>query len=198
VTQFTTGFANAMAKSIVEGKNFGQAMRQVATQILESMLSTLIQWLEKWIITHTIMRVVSTSSAAADVATQKAAAASIAGANAVASWSLAPWPIDAGAPAFGAAMAAAAAGFNKGGIVPGVGNTDSVPAYLTPGEAVLPQPMVEKLSNASSGGGDHYHHHYSPNIDIKAWDSSDIKEAMMANKNDFFKEARKEQRRRHK
>ena len=34
--------------------------------------------------------------------------------------------------------------FNKGGIVPGQGNTDTVPAMLTPGEIVISKPAVEK------------------------------------------------------
>ena len=36
-------------------------------------------------------------------------------------------------------------GFNKGGIVPGSGNTDSVPAMLTPGEVVISKPAVERF-----------------------------------------------------
>jgi hypothetical protein len=36
-------------------------------------------------------------------------------------------------------------GFNKGGIVPGVGNTDSVAAMLTPGELVIPKDMVQRM-----------------------------------------------------
>ena len=34
--------------------------------------------------------------------------------------------------------------FNTGGLVPGFGNTDSVPAMLTPGEVVISKPAVEK------------------------------------------------------
>jgi hypothetical protein len=199
VTQFTTGFANAMSKSIVEGKNFGQAMRQVAAQILESMLSMLIQWLEKWIITHTLMAVIGKSTMtgqvgatiAADKAMQ-AAAAGLAAANAMAT---APFPIDleVGPQVFGMAMA-----FAGGGLVPGSGSGDTVPAMLSPGEAVLPQPMVEKLSDASSTtGGGHYHLHYSPTNNIKAWDSSDMLNALSTHKNDFIKHVRSEIRRRH-
>lgn len=51
-------------------------------------------------------------------------------------------------------------GFNKGGIVPGSGNTDSVPAMLTPGELVVPQNITSKLMSGNmdalqgfSGGG---------------------------------------------
>ena len=35
--------------------------------------------------------------------------------------------------------------FNKGGLVPGVGNQDTVPAMLTPGEVVISKPAVEKF-----------------------------------------------------
>ncbi|MEO7718726.1 MAG: phage tail tape measure protein [Capsulimonas sp.] len=34
-------------------------------------------------------------------------------------------------------------GFSKGGVVPGTGNSDSVPALLTPGEFVIPKGMVQ-------------------------------------------------------
>ena len=35
--------------------------------------------------------------------------------------------------------------FNRGGLVPGTGNTDTVPAMLTPGEVVISKPAVEKF-----------------------------------------------------
>ena len=92
-------------------------------------------------------------------------------------------------------MASAALGFNEGGIVPGVGNSDSVHAILTPGETILPQAMTERLSSAS-GGGSQNHYHYSPTNNIKAWDSTDMKEELMKHKSEFFKEARREGRRR--
>ena len=49
--------------------------------------------------------------------------------------------------------------FNKGGKVPGSGNTDTVPAMLTPGEVVMSKPAVDKIGadkllamNAAGGG----------------------------------------------
>lgn len=36
-------------------------------------------------------------------------------------------------------------GFNKGGVVPGTGNTDTVPAMLTPGERILSKSQVAQL-----------------------------------------------------
>ena len=35
--------------------------------------------------------------------------------------------------------------FNRGGLVPGSGNNDTVPAMLTPGEVVISKPAVEKF-----------------------------------------------------
>jgi len=38
---------------------------------------------------------------------------------------------------------------SKGGFVPGTGNSDSVPAMLTPGEYVIPKNMAQRLKNSS-------------------------------------------------
>jgi len=35
--------------------------------------------------------------------------------------------------------------FNRGGIVPGVGDSDMVPSLLTPGELIIPKDMTKKL-----------------------------------------------------
>lgn len=42
-------------------------------------------------------------------------------------------------------------GLNKGGLVPGSGNTDTVPAMLTPGEYVVPKKDVPKVMNILNG-----------------------------------------------
>ena len=42
--------------------------------------------------------------------------------------------------------------FNTGGIVPGTGNTDSVPALLTPGEVILNQAQQENVAQGLGGG----------------------------------------------
>lgn len=70
-------------------------------------------------------------------------------------------------PALGVAAAAAAVvtgtqrvneirsqrfAFAEGGIVPGVGNKDTVPALLTPGEVVIPKSNFEDIQNALQGG----------------------------------------------
>jgi hypothetical protein len=71
-------------------------------------------------------------------------------------------------PALGAMAFASVMAFETGGLVPGVGNRDSVPAMLTPGEAVLPKRLTENLTHAarsgSSGQEIHVHNHFSPQI----------------------------------
>lgn len=42
-------------------------------------------------------------------------------------------------------------GFNKGGWVPGSGNSDSVPALLTPGEYVIPKAEAQRMKNPYRG-----------------------------------------------
>ena len=49
-------------------------------------------------------------------------------------------------------MAAKAAGFNKGGFVGGSGNTDTVPAVLTPGEFIINKGMAQKLMSGNPKG----------------------------------------------
>jgi hypothetical protein len=64
--------------------------------------------------------------------------------------------------------------FADGGIVPGVGRGDIVPARLEPGEGVLSNKVMDGLravaaGNGSGGGDSHYH--YSPTIHLQSLDS---------------------------
>ena len=42
-------------------------------------------------------------------------------------------------------------GFNRGGLVPGIGNTDTVPAMLTPGELVVPKESYQDIMSKEKG-----------------------------------------------
>jgi hypothetical protein len=116
----------------------------------------------------------------------KATAATLAGANATASMAAAPWPIDMGAPAFGATMLGAAMAFEYGGIVPGVTTGDSVPALLTPGEAVLPKSLTEGLQNAARsgnmGGSPEVHVHIHQTNHVQALDSEGVERVLNEHK----------------
>jgi hypothetical protein len=172
--QATDTFAKGIAKSLVEGKSFGKEMMSVARQMSESMIEGLIRWGMQDLITKMGM---------------KATAATLAGANATASMAAAPWPVDMGAPAFGASMLGAAMAFETGGIVPGVGNKDTVPAMLTPGEAVLPKNLTDNLRSASrsgsSGNGPEVHIHHSPTYHVQTIDGDGIKQVLTEHAEQF-------------
>src|SRR5260370_26592105 len=65
------------------------------------------------------------------------------------------------APALGAMAFASMMAFQDGGVVPGIGKGDRVPAMLEPGEGVVPAGVMDGLRNmarsATMGGGSHYH-----------------------------------------
>lgn len=170
LTQFTTSFGNSMAQCIVENKNLGQAVRQEAAHMLEAMISMLVQWLEKWIITHIMASVSGTSS----MATQKTAAAALAGANMVASWAAAPWPIDAAAPAMGAEAMAAALSFEIGGKIPG--SSGPVPIMGHAGETVVTKSLTDRVERAEAWGGKsgQQQHTWNFNPTIHAMDAEGV------------------------
>jgi hypothetical protein len=148
--------ASTAARSITQGKNLGQAFEQMAGTMLQTALTNLMQM-------ETIQgrkRFGDARTAAAD-AFEKAGNPILGGIEAAA--------------AFAAVMA-----FEKGGIVPGIGNGDVVPAMLTPGEAVLPKTLTENLSRADSGnsGGDHYTVHVRPTYHIQTIDGDGMRAAL--------------------
>jgi hypothetical protein len=82
-----------------------------------------------------------------------------------------PFPVNlVMAPTLAAGAFASVMAFESGGIVPGVGRGDVVPAMLTPGETVIPRQMTERLSRAASDddsqrrGDIHVHVHHAPTI----------------------------------
>ena len=92
-----------------------------------------------------------------------------------------PFPVNlVMGPALGAMAFASVMAFNKGGVVPGNGNGDSVPALLTPGEGVIPKQAMENLGKSSgadkSGGGVHHHHHNT--YHLSALDSSGMEHVL--------------------
>lgn len=99
------------------------------------------------------------TNAAADVADKTAAAAraaGLAGAQGVASFAAAPWPIDMGAPAFGAAMMAEAMSF--GAMASAERGWERVPAdgmltELHRDEMVLPKHVADPMRNMARNGG---------------------------------------------
>jgi hypothetical protein len=161
IQSMTTSFAQGFAKSVVEGKSFTHAMQQEFRSLAERGIESMLEWGVQDLMTK--LR-------------QRAAAAQLAGANATASQASAPWPLNMSAPAAGAAAFASAMAFEEGGIVPGVGKGDTVPAMLEPGEGVLSNKQMESLRDMSarseSSGGQEIHVHHHITNHIQALDSS--------------------------
>jgi hypothetical protein len=83
-----------------------------------------------------------------------------------------------GAEAFTAMMA-----FQGGGIVPGVGKGDIVPAMLEPGEGVVPGGVMDKLrgmarSGDMGGGGSHYHATTHVHMHVNALDGDGMDQVL--------------------
>ncbi len=67
-------------------------------------------------------------------------------------------------PVFAAVAFAGAMAFENGGVVPGIGRGDVVPALLSPGEGIIPGGVMDGLSKLAreggmGGSGNHYHVH---------------------------------------
>jgi len=84
------------------------------------------------------------------------------------------------APLAGAAAFETMMGFAEGGIVPGVGRGDIVPAMLEPGEGVIPKKLMDaaKSGDSSASGGNHYHAHIRPTYHLQALDGDGMAKAL--------------------
>jgi hypothetical protein len=143
--QLETSIASAAAKSIIQGKNMAQTFAQVGKQMLQSEIQHMLE-------IGTIQGMERFNNARK---------------SATDAFAFAGNPI-IGAPLAAATFAAVMA-FEEGGIVPGVGRGDIVPARLEPGEGVLSNRIMDGLRDVASGGrggsGDiHMHNHFSPQI----------------------------------
>jgi hypothetical protein len=139
------GAADSIGRAIVYGENLGDSLKEVARTALSELISGMIKLGIQMVIQATIGQTIGN----AIMATSMAQAAALASA-----WA-AP-AIEADIATLGGASAAAdvayglslgfAQGlaatssvlrFAQGGVVPGFGDRDSVPAFLTPGEGIL-------------------------------------------------------------
>jgi len=90
-------------------------------------------------------------------------------------------------PVLGAAAFMAVMAFAGGGVVPGVGMGDTVPAMLTPGEGVVPGGVMDGLSkmarSGTMGGGPTNNVHVAPVYHLNAIDSEGM-DKVLQNHND--------------
>ncbi|HLX83815.1 MAG TPA: hypothetical protein VKR59_07945 [Terriglobales bacterium] len=128
--------AKTAARSIVEGKSMVAAFEQVGKQMLETALTNLLQ-METITGREKLMH--------AEGAATKA-------------FHMAPFPFG---PIAAAATFAGVMAFANGGLVPGSGSGDTVPAMLSPGETVVSKQLTDSVRNNNTtnnkGGDVHVH-----------------------------------------
>lgn len=147
--QIGDGAADALGRAIAFGEDLGDALKNVARTALSELISGFIKIGIQMLIT----KLVGTAATTATVTE-----AVIAGAAVASAW--APAAAMASLASFGANAAPASSGiasttalaellavlhFNQGGIVPGFGSNDTVPAMLTPGEGILNQRAMQMI-----------------------------------------------------
>lgn len=103
----TTG---TQIKGLIEGtETWGQALANIGEQALSVVINAIEKMVESWIVNMITGQAATQTSALSQVASY----AGLAGAGGVASMAAAPFPLDLGAPAFGASMAEAAMAFGS-------------------------------------------------------------------------------------
>lgn len=128
-------------------------MRATWTSVLQAITGEIAKFVAQWIMQKIKMLVFGKTTAMSEIS----AASAKAGANGIASFAAAPWPINMGAPAFGAAMAAAAMAYAP--MASAAGGFD-IPAGVNPitqlhaKEMVLPAHLAEAVRSMAKSGGE--------------------------------------------
>lgn len=98
-------------------------------------------------------------------------------------------PLAAAATSAALSSAAGALRFARGGIVPGFGLRDTVPAMLSPGEMVLPPDLSQGLQDMVESGGES-----GVTVVVNAIDTDGVRKFINRNKRQFAKAVRQEVR----
>jgi hypothetical protein len=164
-------------------------------QSFASMMSTIGQQVVSSVIEQAIAEKTAGDSTKMSDAAHAARKMFIAGSNF-------PFPANIiAAPLLGATAFAAMMAFEQGGIVPGVGRGDTVPAMLTPGESVIPKRLTEQLSHAAQHGGGEggsktVHVHLHQTNHMSAIDGAGVESMLQNNAEQFTRHVHNELRKR--
>jgi tape measure domain-containing protein len=154
--QFTQGleggFARVFSQVGTTINSIGGLFKGMFQVVLQTFVQMLAQMAAKWLINKVLMKAISKTTALGEIVTE----AGKAGAGGVASMAAAPFPLNLGAPAFGASMSALAMGFLP--MASAAGGYD-IPAGINPltqlhaEEMVLPKHLANPLRNMLSQDG---------------------------------------------
>ena len=154
-----SSFTHAVASMLNGTRTFTGAVRGLFGELGDGLINIFAKMAEEWIAKEILKLIASKTTGEGIVAQQ----AGVAGASGTASWAGAPWPIDLGAPGFGAAMAAAAGSFavaEEGFDIPS-GINPMVQAHAR--EMVLPAPLADVIRGLAGGttyGPTHVENHF--------------------------------------
>ena len=175
-----SGFAQTFAQVMKGQMTLSGAVKSMFQTVVNAVINMLAEMAAKWLMTQITNVAIGNAAAGANIQ----ASAAEAGAAGVASFAGAPWPVDIGAPAFGAAMFAEAEAFGAAAAGSGfaVGAWDIPDDGITKvhkGETILNATDAENFRNAREGGGmggaGDMHLH------INALDGADVRRVLMDN-----------------
>jgi hypothetical protein len=183
-------FASNISKMLEGTETFAQGIRNLFMQIGDAVVQTLVKIAVQWLATQIENRIAGQTTAEAQIA----ASAGEAGAAGVASFAGAPWPVDIGAPAFGAAMAASAEAFSLSAqgldLPPGMAPPR---VQLHPEETVLPADIAKTYREHAPGSGGRTG---DMHVHIQAIDTKSVHEMFRNNKSALAKAVREHARKR--
>lgn len=168
-----------MIQGQISAAQFLKGLWQSVTSAVANMFAKMVT---DWIMGKIKMLIFGKTAAVSEIA----AASAKAGANGVASWAAAPWPINMGAPAFGAAMAAAAMAYAPAASA--AGGFD-IPAGVNPvtqlhaKEMVLPAKYADVIRNVADGeGSGGYDGPQNMVLHVHTMDTAGVKRFLLDNK----------------
>jgi len=181
MTRMVDGISGGLTQVLMRHQSFATMMDSIGNQVVSGMLQTALK-----------------SMMTMDMDKEKAAASAarsmfLAGAKF-------PFPANiVMAPALGAMAFASMMAFQGGGVVPGIGKGDHVPAMLEPGEGVVPGGVMDGLRNMArsgnmGGGGSQVHLHHSPTYHVQTIDGDGIRGVLDKHSQEFTKHVNKQLR----
>lgn len=164
------GFQQVITNFLKGSATIGQTIKGLFSSVVEAMIGMIAQIAARWL-AQQAMQLLGLKTTGIATISEKAAEA---GAGGVASMAAAPWPLNMSAPAFGAAMSAAALGFSS---MLAAEHGFDVPAGVNPitqlhqKEMVLPADIAEPMRQSLAGGGGLG----GPVIQIQAVDAASVR-----------------------
>jgi hypothetical protein len=159
--RFTDQISSGLTKVLMGHESFTKMMDTLGSQVVSSMIENSI----KIMLQQDKERLSDARKAAASAYTHGEA--------------MGPAGVVLG-PVFAAAAFAGVMAFHSGGVVPGVGSGDTVPALLEPGEGVMPKALMDAAKGQPSGGngGNHYAVHVRPTYNVQTIDGDGMQDAL--------------------